>query len=217
MRGLLVTSCPEIFQSLGSIWDSCKLPGRRLQERPEPGHHLSDIHRHWLPVRQVSQCHPAALRLPHRTDRVLQRAGGAHGRSHRGQVEPPVVMSYCRLNRTPKDCWICVSQGSCSVQQRRGGAAGSGAGTLCPSGGQSPQRPHTGWRVGKEVTPAGPLSVVRGEGVSQTGKHGGRSVCSHTLLLALVVSYQINFGLNFPHKSNIWILDVIIDQINLQS
>lgn len=83
-----------IFQPLGSLWDGSELPGRCLQKHPEPGHHLCDVHRYGLSVLQVSQRHPASLRLSHRTHRVLQRAGCTHGGSHGGQVDLSVLRWY---------------------------------------------------------------------------------------------------------------------------
>lgn len=84
-----------IFQSLGSVRDGRELPGCCLQERQEPGHHLCDVHGHGLSVLQVSQRHPASLRLSHRTHRVLQRAGCTHGRGHCGQVQLYIFCVYC--------------------------------------------------------------------------------------------------------------------------
>lgn len=79
----------------------------------------------------------------------------------------------------------CLSQSGGSLQQRHRGAAGGGVGALRPGGGESPQRFHAGRRVGQEVAETDPLSVVWGEGLPQTGKHGGRWVQQ---LSAIVVS-----------------------------
>ncbi len=84
-----------IFQSLGSVRDGSELPGRCLQKRQKSGHHLRDVHRHGLSVLQVSQRHPASLRLSHRAHRVLQRAGCTYGRGHCGQVQLWIFMCVC--------------------------------------------------------------------------------------------------------------------------
>ena len=98
-----------IFQPLGSLWDGSELPGRCLQKRPEPGHHLCDVHWYGLSVLQVSQRHPASLRLSHRTHRVLQRAGCTHGGSHCGQVDLSVPMGNWDGGEEKHQTWILIS------------------------------------------------------------------------------------------------------------
>lgn len=78
-------------QTPGSFRHICQLPGCCFPEHTQLGNRFCDLDRHRLALLQISERDAPPLRLPDRQDRILQRAGSAHGGGLYSQVKQRVV------------------------------------------------------------------------------------------------------------------------------